>query len=436
MPLIGGPLIANGDSGPLLTEDLITDTSKKITNTDYYDVVIQGLKVNKEYVSQFRWQYEDGTFGEWSNSYEFTTDDELDPDTPSTPILVTGVGFFTVRWNGNNSTGQALTDFSQINVYVSGGSFNASLPAATLTQAGTANIAAAIGSYSVTFKALRSSGKISDSSTSASVSITTDSSDASAALVAANQAQLAAGVAQATANGKNKVTYSTSAPGSTSNTAGDIWFRYSGSGVVIEQHVGLGGTSWQQQEISSAVIGNLDAGKITTGILNVGIGITGTNGSFTLNAITGSLTATSVDISGSVTATSGSFTGSLYSSVGTIGGWTIGADGFSSSSIELKSQNYTSGATTGALKLKSNFEEYAVYAADGDFGIKDMGNFIDVLFYNVDLNRVFVGSSTTTVKAGKSYSLNSSGLRNIYASSTAGDPSIASPVEGDIKLEW
>lgn len=190
MPLIGGPLIANGDSGPLLTEDLITDTSKKITNTDYYDVVIQGLKVNKEYVSQFRWQYEDGTFGEWSNSYEFTTDDELDPDTPSTPILVTGVGFFTVRWNGNNSTGQALTDFSQINVYVSGGSFNASLPAATLTQAGTANIAAAIGSYSVTFKALRSSGKISDSSTAASVSITTDSTDAAAAQSDAEQALL------------------------------------------------------------------------------------------------------------------------------------------------------------------------------------------------------------------------------------------------------
>jgi hypothetical protein len=74
--------------------------------------------------------------------------------------------------------------------------------------------------------------------------------------------------AQSTANGKNTVYYSTSAPGSTPNTAGDIWWQYS-SGVVVGQFVGTGGTSWTSAPIGNAVIANLDAGKITTGFLDV-----------------------------------------------------------------------------------------------------------------------------------------------------------------------
>lgn len=81
-------------------------------------------------------------------------------------------------------------------------------------------------------------------------------------------AQSAANAAQSTANGKNTVYYSTSAPGSTPNTAGDIWFQYSG-GIIVAQFSGAGGTSWTSTTIGNAVIANLDAGKITTGILNV-----------------------------------------------------------------------------------------------------------------------------------------------------------------------
>jgi hypothetical protein len=81
-------------------------------------------------------------------------------------------------------------------------------------------------------------------------------------------AQSGANAAQATANGKNTVYYSTSAPGSTPNTAGDIWFQYAG-GIIVAQFSGAGGTSWTSTTIGNAVIANLDAGKITTGILNV-----------------------------------------------------------------------------------------------------------------------------------------------------------------------
>jgi hypothetical protein len=74
--------------------------------------------------------------------------------------------------------------------------------------------------------------------------------------------------AQSTANGKNKVYYSPDGPGSTANTAGDIWWQYA-SGIVIGQYVGAGGTSWTSAPIGNAVIANLDAGKITTGYLDV-----------------------------------------------------------------------------------------------------------------------------------------------------------------------
>lgn len=140
-------------------------------------------------------------------------------------------------------------------------------------------------------------------------------------------ANTAASTAQATANGKNKVTYSTSAPGSTANAAGDIWFQYGTSGAnngrIIAQYSGAGGTSWTQTTISGLVVANLDAGSITTGTLSVALGITGTSGNFSVNAVTGSLVASSATITGAVNATSGYFgsatDGYSISSTGLVG---------------------------------------------------------------------------------------------------------------------
>jgi hypothetical protein len=78
----------------------------------------------------------------------------------------------------------------------------------------------------------------------------------------------AANTAVQTANGKSKVTYSLSAPGATANNAGDIWWQYNSSNIIIGQWTGLGGTSWQANTIGNAVVANLDAGKITTGFLD------------------------------------------------------------------------------------------------------------------------------------------------------------------------
>lgn len=113
-----------------------------------------------------------------------------------------------------------------------------------------------------------------------------------------------ANAAQTTANGKNKITYSASAPGSTANTAGDIWWQFSG-GSIIGQWTGAGGTSWTSTVIGNSVIANIDAGKITAGTISVAISLSAatiTGGS--INIGSGVFVVSS---GGAVTITSGSF---------------------------------------------------------------------------------------------------------------------------------
>lgn len=67
------------------------------------------------------------------------------------------------------------------------------------------------------------------------------------------------------ANGKNKTTYSASAPGTAANIAGDIWFQQDGTGKIMGQWIGAGGTSWTAVTLRNEIIASLDAGKIVAG---------------------------------------------------------------------------------------------------------------------------------------------------------------------------
>ena len=74
--------------------------------------------------------------------------------------------------------------------------------------------------------------------------------------------------AQRTADGKNKVIRSNAvASNPSAYSAGDQWWRYSGSEIIgIWIH---DGTSWVTQTLTDAVITNLSAGTITAGVLSV-----------------------------------------------------------------------------------------------------------------------------------------------------------------------
>jgi hypothetical protein len=190
--------------------------------------------------------------------------------------------------------------------------------------------------------------------------------NAATANAAATAAAFDAGVAQATADGKAKVNYSTSAasgPGSN----GDIWFQVNGSGAVIAQFVYNGG--WIVAPITNTVIANLDAGKITAGTIT-GIAYNNGSGTFSVSPagnlvassaiITGQITATSGTFTGAVfassgtftgtvTATSGSFTGTINSTSGTIGGFTLDGGSLFSGNLTLSSSGTITGGNSSTL---------------------------------------------------------------------------------------
>lgn len=159
-----------------------------------------------------------------------------------------------------------------------------------------------------------------------------------------------ANAAQTSANGKNKIIYSVSAASGTGTTVGDVWWQYNGSGQIIAQWE-WNGSSWVSKTIGSAVIANIDAGKITAGTISVAISLeaaTITGGSININNGNFVVTSTgAVSINaGAFNINSGTFQvsnlGSVTATSGTIGGWVLNPTALSSpgsNKIVLQSSN-------------------------------------------------------------------------------------------------
>ena len=261
--------------------------------------------------------------------------------------------------------------------------------------------------------------------------------------------------AQTTANGKNKVTYSTSAPGSTANTAGDIWWQYAG-GVIIGQWTGAGGTTWTQNTIGNAVIANLDAGKITTGFLSVagtvkiGTAPTGSRvefnptGLFAYNGTTETFKILAADGSAEFLGTikSGStITGASFSSTNTSsGGITIservtGSDRivfYSGSVIQGRIESYTaSGSAVGLAILGPQGDLHRVgFTAAGSIQLWAAGTGT-IQFYDNNGNASAV-ISTTGMSISNPPSVGSYLVRNIRGFLSGGGFNAATDTTGII----
>ena len=187
--------------------------------------------------------------------------------------------------------------------------------------------------------------------------------------------------AQSTANGKNKVYYDTATPGSTANTAGDIWWQYA-SGIVIGQYVGAGGTSWTSAPIGNAVIANLDAGKITTGYLDVAGTVkitTSATASASANANAARIEISSLgfyayngsDATVSITNTgTAAFTGTVNASGGTFTGYVTGGTARFGANVDstndgiwIDANNYW--YDTGSFKVGDGSESMSYSSAGG-----------------------------------------------------------------------
>lgn len=93
---------------------------------------------------------------------------------------------------------------------------------------------------------------------------------ADSAFTSAGTAQSTANQALTSANGKNIVTFSTTIPDNVLNPGtrqGDLWYRRNGTDIIGMWVWNASTQSWDSRVIANAVIGTLDAGKITTGTL-------------------------------------------------------------------------------------------------------------------------------------------------------------------------
>lgn len=146
--------------------DDLRDVSTPDTDKNYFKIVITDLELLTTYPLQFRWQYEDKTYSDWSAVKNVTTIGES-VDVPSQPIASAGYGRIIITWDGNNSAGSPLTNIDRINVYI-GDVYYGSIFAKGFT--GRLSVALPSGTYVIKFKAVSKLGK--ESSFSASTTVT------------------------------------------------------------------------------------------------------------------------------------------------------------------------------------------------------------------------------------------------------------------------
>lgn len=154
--------------------DDLRDTSTPDTDKNFFKIVITDLELLTTYPFQFRWQYEDRTYSEWSAVKNVTTIGES-VDIPSQPTFDVGFGYLIITWDGNNSTGSPMENVDRINVYLDN-VFYGSIFAKGYT--GKLSLALAAGTYSITFKAVSKLGKLSAASAAAVATITYGVQDA------------------------------------------------------------------------------------------------------------------------------------------------------------------------------------------------------------------------------------------------------------------
>jgi len=154
--------------------DDLRDVSTPDTDKNFFKIVITDLELLTTYPLQFRWQYEDKTFSDWSAVKNVTTIGES-VDIPSQPTFDIGFGYLIITWDGNNSTGSAMANVDRINVYLNN-VFYGSIFAKGYT--GKLSLALAAGTYSITFKAVSKLGKLSAASAAAVATITFGLQDA------------------------------------------------------------------------------------------------------------------------------------------------------------------------------------------------------------------------------------------------------------------
>lgn len=212
----------------------------------------------------------DGTTG-----FQPFVDDTTPPPVPSVPTATSQSGTVLVTWDGTFADGStAPTDFQFCNIYGQRQSDSLTKLFGTVknpydSAIGGSDIVTVGESWVFWATSVDYNGNESIASTSTpAVSVASVITDPTL-LTQLNALATQTSAAQATADGKNTVTYSTGPASGSGKTTGDIWFQTNASHVVIGQWQ-WSGTAWVSQTLDNSVLASLDAGKITTGYLAAG----------------------------------------------------------------------------------------------------------------------------------------------------------------------
>jgi len=148
-------------------QDLLKDTSEIKEDGNYFLVTVTDLEPAETYPIQFRWQYKDKTFSEWSSVKKLILPGESNVPVPNVTLgtFTAGTGRIIIYWDGkdsNNNNIEGLID--RVNVYISGSNnvFGEG-PAGFLKEKGTLSISAPSGTYDITLRSVTARGQLSDS---------------------------------------------------------------------------------------------------------------------------------------------------------------------------------------------------------------------------------------------------------------------------------
>ena len=224
---------------------------------------------------------------QWDGSLGATPLTGPEPPTPSTPTANETPGGGVITWDGYFFDAQAVADFARMEVHADPDPMLTGEYAETLRgtietpRGGEVHLTGLMPgiTYYVRLVCRSTSGKRGPASAIASFTPTELEPLGAEAVAAAQAAQVAAVaadqkavLAQTAADGKSKNWYSTLEPDAESGADGDTWWRYDAAGVIIGVWERKD-DAWVARAIGSEVIDAINAGKIATGTLGVGVSI-------------------------------------------------------------------------------------------------------------------------------------------------------------------
>lgn len=157
-------------------QDLLKDTSEIKEDGNYFLVTVTDLEPAKVYPIQFRWQYKDKTFSEWSSVKKLITPGESNVPVPQifSGDVIGAPGKILIYWNGKDSTGANMVGIDRVNVYLEdeNDTFgDGSEPVNFFKEKGHMSIPVPAGTYTVTLRSVTARDSVSNPTTGITVTV-------------------------------------------------------------------------------------------------------------------------------------------------------------------------------------------------------------------------------------------------------------------------